>query len=97
MLVGPSAQETGTEDWVDREIAYLRELIDSESQAQAPRAGGALARLREWIEAGTAGLPPGFGGMLRPVRPFVRTRSFDVTLYGLAIATAAIVGWLVGR
>jgi hypothetical protein len=90
-------QETETGDWVDREIASLLQLVDAEAGPRLRR--GVVARcsraLRRFVVA--RALPIGLPAVLRPLRPFVRRGRFDVTLYGFAIATAAAVGWFVGR
>ena len=110
MAPARSLPERQTEDLVDRQLAALRLLVELGPQGEedeertddaqpswpGSRTLGALGRqTSRRIALGARQLPMAFAGVPRRARRFAR--GSDLVFYGLCIATAIVIGWLVGR
>lgn len=97
------------EDWLDQEIASLRELAGGDGQTEAST-NGAVARSSPWrlgrraMREGTrVRRPPGArfvsrrsADVLHPRNAF-RGRSSGLVFYCLTLAAAAVIGWLIAH
>jgi hypothetical protein len=100
-----SLSESGREDWIDREIASLRQSVEGEASRQrAPdpdaHAESELRRLhtirsgrtRDPIASRVLRPPTALLIVLGRARRFVRRRRFAIVFYGLCVAfTIAVV------
>jgi hypothetical protein len=101
-----SLQERNPEEWLDREIARLRESVEDQAQGRAAHERGAAARPRRAfrlhgairerrrIAPGASRLPRGPISLLRQTRQFVRGHRFEIGLCALGIAIGLVVAWL---
>jgi hypothetical protein len=101
-------QQSDGEEWLDREIALLRQSVETEALSQEARDRGAEARspwrqLRlfgatragaGWIASRALRVPMRFNCLLGRLLRIVYTRRFDIAWYGFALALAVAAGWL---
>ena len=102
-------QQSDGEEWLDREIALLRQSVEADALGQEARDRGAEARspwrqLRlfggtragaGWIANRALRVPMRFNSLLRRLRWIVYTRRFEIVWYGSTVAVAVAAGWLV--
>jgi hypothetical protein len=101
-----SPQERNGEEWLDREIASLRESVEPDAEGQTSNnrtyaRSPARRLLRFGATRAAAGhralrLPMHHGGPLRRLRRAVGRRRFEIATYGISIALAVAAGWLIG-
>ena len=101
-------QQSDGEEWLDREIALLRQSVETEALSQEARDRDAEARspwrqLRlfgatragaGWIASRALRVPMRFNCLLGRLLRIVYTRRFDIVWYGSALALAVAAGWL---
>ena len=104
-----SLHQSDGEEWLDREIALLRQSVETDALCQEARDRGAETRspwrqLRlfgatragaGWMANRALRVPMRFNCLLRRLRQIVYTRRFDIVMYGSALALAVAAGWLV--
>jgi hypothetical protein len=103
-----SLHQSDGEEWLDREIALLRQSVETDALGQKARDRGADARsswrqLRlfgatragaGWIASRALRVPMRFNRLLGRPRRIVYTRRFDIVMYGSTVALAVAAGWL---
>jgi hypothetical protein len=105
-MASPHALRHRTDsDWIDREIASLRQSVGAEPQyaAGGQRRPGARPRRRQFRVFGAirARVPrpavqhPPEAGVLRRARRALRNRRFELAYYVFSIALAVLAGWVI--
>jgi len=104
-----SPHQSDGEEWLDREIALLRQSVETDALGQEARDRGAEARSPSrqlrlfgatragagWIANRALRVPMRFNCLLRRLRWIVYTRRFEIVWYGSTVAVAVAAGWLV--
>jgi hypothetical protein len=97
-----SPQRSDDEEWLDREIASLRQSVETDAEGQRTRDSRTDARSprrRRLLRTGATRAAAG-GRMHhhRPLRRLLRAagrRRFEIVLYGTSIALAVAAGWFI--
>jgi hypothetical protein len=93
----PSHSPREVEEWLDREIASLRQLVEGEAPAPSRVSTASRPRPYDHIPPPALRPPSDLVVVLRRARRFVGKRRLDIVLFGLSIGLALVVVWLVLR
>jgi len=94
--IPPSHSPREVEEWLDREIASLRQLVEGETLSPSRVSTASRPRPPDHISP-RARPPSDLAVVLRRARRFVGKRRLDIVLFGLSIGLALVVVWLVLR